>query len=178
MWAAGGRLGSDTASLAFNGEGSPVCPYSSQGSQFSSQLPWKSQVWLLFLQKAIVQKDLKAQVWRCLPLKWPACQAGSPQYSTRFQVQIKQFQLNTVNLVQYRCQEGHWQPLVWRLPAWLLLCRLSLCSSVNHSIQEYLCFSDGYGKERVMVRLPFPRRMSSLSGIRKEIFPTPSQPSS
>lgn len=107
-----------------------------------------------------------------LRLKWPACQAGGLQYSIRFQVQIKQFELNTVNLVQHRCQEGRWQPLAWRLPAWLLLCRLSLCSSVNHSIREDSLQLMAVHRRGWWTDSSFPRRMSCDSGIRQEIFPT------
>lgn len=104
--------------------------------------------------------------------KWPACQAGALQYSIRFQVQIKQFELNTVNLVQQRCQEGHWQPLAWRLPAWLLLCKLSLCSSVNHTIWEDILQLMATHRRGWWPGSSFPRRMSCDSGLRQEISHT------
>lgn len=107
-----------------------------------------------------------------LLLKWPARQAGGLQYSIRFQVQIKQFELDTVNLVQHRCQEGHWQPLAWRLPAWLLLCRLSLCSSVNHTIREDILQLMAMHRRGWWTGSSFPRRISCDSRIRQEISHT------
>lgn len=104
--------------------------------------------------------------------KWPTCQAGALQYSIRFQVQIKQFELNTVYLVQQRCQEGHWQPLAWRLPAWLLLCKLSLCSSVNHTIWEDILQLMATHRRAWWPGSSFTRRMSCDSGLRQEISHT------